>query len=54
MVRHEFLDKNFRRQKTTYKDGTTVEVDFESGSHVITPPLTAAELKTISEPMGLW
>jgi len=50
MVRHEFLSGNFRRQKTAFGDGTTVEVDFDSGSYTITPALTAAELEILSEP----
>jgi len=48
MVRHEFLSKNYRRQRTSFADGTTVEVDFESGKHEISPPLTGAELQVLS------
>jgi len=45
MVQHEFLDGKFRRQKTTFGDGTRVEVDFTMGTHSINPPLTSAELE---------
>ena len=33
LVRHEFLDGGFRRQRTTFSDGTTVTVDFDSGEY---------------------
>jgi hypothetical protein len=51
MVRHEFLDQKYRRQKTSFQDGTTVEVDFETGKHIITPALTTIELGTMTEPL---
>ncbi len=51
MERHAFLDPGFRRQKTTFADGTTVEADFETGNYSIHPPLTPAELKTLEEPL---
>jgi hypothetical protein len=35
MIRHEFLDPSGCRQKTIFADGTTVEVDFESGTYDI-------------------
>lgn len=31
MIRHEYLDKNMRIQRTTYSDGTTITADFEKG-----------------------
>ena len=31
MTNHEFLDKSYRKQRTTFADGTTVTVDFDSG-----------------------
>ena len=37
MVYHEFIDGNYRRQRTTFADGTTVTVDFESGEFAIEP-----------------
>lgn len=39
MIRHEFMNGDRRRQKTTFAEGTTVEVDFTTGTHSITPPL---------------
>jgi hypothetical protein len=45
MVRHEFLDGKFRRQKTNFGDGTTVEVDFATGFHSINPPLSNSEME---------
>jgi hypothetical protein len=45
MVGHGFLDGKFRRVKTTFGDGTTVEVDFTTSTHSIDPPLSSAELE---------
>ena len=39
MVRHEFLDSTGKRQRTTFSDGTTVEVDFARDQYTILPPL---------------
>lgn len=47
MTRHEFLDTSFRRQKTTFADGTTVEADFETGKYSIAPVLTSRELDNV-------
>lgn len=35
MVSHEFLSDDFRRQRTTFSDGTVVEVDFDKNEYVI-------------------
>jgi hypothetical protein len=35
---HEFVEDSLRRQRTTYADGTRVEVDFDSGEIHITEP----------------
>jgi len=40
MVKHEFLDQNYRKERTSFADGTTVMVDWDSGSFEI-----KAELK---------
>jgi len=37
MTNHEFLDKNYRRERTTFADGTTVTVDFDAGTVDIQP-----------------
>jgi hypothetical protein len=37
MTRHEFLDATHRRERTTFADGTTVTVDWDSGTYVIKP-----------------
>lgn len=37
MIRHEFLDATHRRERTTFADGTTVTVDWDTGTYVITP-----------------
>lgn len=39
MKRHEFLDGSFRKQRTTFADGTTVTVDFEKEIFEISPRL---------------
>jgi hypothetical protein len=36
MVSHEFTGEGYRRQRTVFADGTTVEVDFDSGEWEIT------------------
>ncbi|MBP6963794.1 MAG: hypothetical protein KBC96_05235 [Armatimonadetes bacterium] len=35
MTNHEFLDSSLRRQRSTFADGTTVTVDFDSGKYTI-------------------
>ncbi len=35
MVRHEFLDDTYRVQRTTWSDGTVIEVDFDSGAYTV-------------------
>ena len=37
MTNHEFLDQNFRKERTTFADGTTVTVDFDAGAVDIRP-----------------
>lgn len=37
MVRHEFLDHDWKKQRTTYSDGTTVTVNFHDNSYRIDP-----------------
>jgi hypothetical protein len=39
MTNHEFLDKNHRKERTTFADGTTVTVDFDAGTVVVKPEL---------------
>jgi len=39
MTRHEFLDPERRRERTTFADGTTVTVDWDTEKVVIDPPL---------------
>jgi len=39
MVNHEFLDSSYRRQRTSYDDGTTVTIDLDAGHFEISPPL---------------
>ena len=35
MVRHEFVDGNYKKQKTVFADGTEVNVDLEGGTYQI-------------------
>ncbi len=37
MVRHEFLDHDWMKQRTTFSDGTTVTVNFHDNSYQIDP-----------------
>lgn len=39
MTRHEFLDGNFRKERTTFSDGTTVTVDWDANTYKIEPEL---------------
>ncbi len=39
MTRHEFLDKNYRKERTTFADGTTVTVDWDTNTVDVKPPL---------------
>jgi hypothetical protein len=40
MTNHEFLDKSYRKQRTTFADGTQVTIDLDSDTFEITPKLT--------------
>ena len=37
MTKHEFLDTNYRKERTTFADGTTVTVDWEANTVKIEP-----------------
>ena len=37
MTKHEFLDGNYRKERTTFADGTTVSVDWDARTATITP-----------------
>jgi hypothetical protein len=39
MTNHEFLDANYRKERTTFADGTTVTVDWDAEKAVIEPAL---------------
>lgn len=39
MTKHEFLDSSYRRQRTTFSDGTTVTINLDSDSFEINPNL---------------
>ncbi|MCX8063564.1 MAG: DUF5696 domain-containing protein, partial [Candidatus Hydrogenedentes bacterium] len=38
MINHEFLDSSFRKQRTTFADGTKITVDFDSKTYEIQYP----------------
>ncbi len=38
MVRHEFTDATYRRQRTTWSDGTIIDVDLDTAAYQITRP----------------
>ena len=42
MTSHEFLDKNYRKERTTFADGTTVTVDWDAKTVEIRPELKPA------------
>jgi len=37
MTKHEFLDANYKKERTTFSDGTTVTVDWDTNSFKIEP-----------------
>jgi len=39
MTRHDFLSNNYRKERTTFADGTTVTVDWDTNSYRIEPEL---------------
>ena len=39
MTNHEFLDANLRKERTTFADGTTVTVDWDAKTVVVSPEL---------------
>ena len=39
MTRHEFLDKNYRKERATFADGTTVTVDWDTNMFTVNPAL---------------
>lgn len=39
MTKHEFLDANYRKERTTFADGTTVTVDWNDNSFRISPEI---------------
>lgn len=39
MTKHEFLGANFRKERTTFADGTTVTVDWDANNYTIKPEL---------------
>ncbi len=39
MTGHEFLDESFRKERSTFSDGTTVTIDRDAGTFEIYPPL---------------
>src|SRR6266542_3789321 len=43
MTNHEFLDRNYRKERTTFADGTRVTVDWEASTFKIEPELKSDE-----------
>jgi len=39
MTNHEFLNKTFRKERSTFADGTTVTIDRNAGTFEIRPAL---------------
>lgn len=37
MTRHEFLDGSYKKERTTFADGTTVTVDWDAGTVTVKP-----------------
>jgi len=45
MTNHKFLDKSFRKQRTTFADGTTVTIDLDEETFAIEPKLAASGVR---------
>ena len=45
MTGHEFLGAGYRRERTTFADGTTVTVDWDAGSVTVGEPTTTGRSK---------
>ena len=43
MTRHEFLDNNYRKERTTFADGTTVMVDWDTNTFKVEPELKMSD-----------
>ncbi len=43
MTNHEFLDKGYRKQRTTFADGTTVTIDLDADTFHIAPELLVSD-----------
>ena len=41
MTNHEFLDESYRKERTTFADGTTVTIDRDAKTFEISPKLPA-------------
>ena len=39
LIKHEFLGQNYRKERTTFADGTSVTVDWDAKSVQIQPEL---------------
>jgi len=56
MTNHEFLDKSFRKQRTTFADGTTVTIDLDQDAFTIAPQLASSgnnrTMRYTSRPAG--
>jgi len=42
MTHHEFLDKTYRKERSTFADGTTVTIDRDAGTFEIKPALESS------------
>ena len=49
MTNHQFLDTNYRKERTTFADGTTVTVDWDARSYSISPQLSDKLLKLVDD-----
>ena len=45
MTNHEFLDANYRKERTTFADGTTVTVDWDANTFTIEPEIGSEGLR---------
>ena len=45
MTKHEFLDAKFRKERTTFADGTTVTVDWDANTYTVNPELSPPHAK---------
>jgi hypothetical protein len=54
MTKHEFLDPNYSRERTTFADGTTVTVDWNTNTLLLVRRCPTNVSLSVSHSKGAW